>query len=85
MNVQIMMIITLAVLAAIFLFSRFLGGDYGQLRLNKEVGDIFNRFEVRDQMNYFISGPDACPNAIVGISQMWHLQTGLWKKKDLTR
>ena len=84
MNLPIFLLIALAILAAVFIFSRFSRGRYGSLHLNPSVGAAFEAFLVDGEMQYYISGPDACPNAVMGLSRGWQLRESLWKEGVLT-
>jgi hypothetical protein len=84
MDVQSLFLVFLTIIAIGFILWRFMGGAYGSLRLNREVGEGFENFQVQDNMNYYISGPDAYPNVIMGVDKTWTLCSDLWKKKALT-
>jgi len=83
-DIQTLALILLAVIAAVFILSRFLRGDYGNLRLSGEVGEAFLNAQVKEQVHYYSSGPEAYPNALMGLDKAWVLQSDLWKKRDLT-
>lgn len=58
--------------------------NYGQFVPSKEVTTAYESFSVDPDLNYYISGSDAYPNAIIGIDKTWTLETDLWKKKELS-
>ncbi len=60
-------------------------GNYGSVRLSREVEKLFESYQVLDHYNYFYSGSDAIPDAIIGIHEDYVLQSQLWKPVDLTR
>jgi hypothetical protein len=56
--------------------------EYGKFVPDQGVTDQFERFQVDPGLVYYISGSDDLPNAIVGISREFTLQSELWKKRD---
>jgi hypothetical protein len=56
----------------------------GGLRLSRDVNNLFESYQVLDNHNYYYSGPDARPNAILGIHKDYILKSNLWKPVDLT-
>ncbi|HPC02494.1 MAG TPA: hypothetical protein PKY58_00665 [Syntrophales bacterium] len=56
--------------------------DYGKFVPDRAVTEQFERFRVDPGLVYYISGSDDLPNAIVGISREFTLQSELWKKRD---
>jgi hypothetical protein len=60
------------------------GRRYGKIRPSKEVTEAYDSFRVDTDMNYYISGSDIYPNAIIGIDKTWTLESDLWKKKELS-
>jgi hypothetical protein len=60
-----------------------IGGRYGKIRPSTDVTEAYDRFRVDPNLNYYISGSDVYPNAIIGIDKAWTLESDLWKKKDL--
>ncbi|MDD5167332.1 MAG: hypothetical protein PHN75_00815 [Syntrophales bacterium] len=83
-DIPTLILVFLLFIAIAFVFSRYLRGDYGELRLNPEVADTFDHFLINDHFNYYVSGPDACPNAIMGIDKTWVLASDLWRRTELT-
>lgn len=57
--------------------------NYGNIRWNSETTQIFRTYTVLPDHNYYYSGGDARPNAIMGIHQRYTLVSDLWKKVDL--
>jgi len=58
--------------------------NYGEIRPNKGVTQAFDNYEVNPNLNYYISGSDVCPNAIIGLSREYTLVSDLWKKTEFT-
>ena len=54
--------------------------NYGRLRLSKEVDQTFEKGIVLPDYNYYYSGGDARPWAILGIEKSYKLRTTQWKK-----
>ena len=73
-----------ALAVAILAVWRFSGGRYGKLRPSSEASAAYAAFRVDPAREYYISGPDAWPNAILGIDRAWVLEPGLWKKTAMT-
>jgi len=49
---------------------------------DRDVARSFERFEFRDDMNYYSSGSDAHPNALMGLKKEYTLDSDLWKKVE---
>jgi hypothetical protein len=58
--------------------------NQGGLHLSREVNNLFESYQVLDNYNYYYSGPDNRPNAILGIHKDYTLRSNLWKPVDLT-
>ncbi len=59
-------------------------GSYGMLKPSLEVDKMFEEHKVLADHSYYYSGPDAAPNAIIGIDNNYKLNSTLWKPVDLT-
>jgi hypothetical protein len=84
MSMQIL--ITVLAVAAILVIAywRISGGRYGKLRPSREATVAYESFQIDSGRDYYSSGPDFCPNAIMGMDKSRSLESDLWKKKDLT-
>ncbi len=60
------------------------GANYGGLRLSNEVNKMFESYQVPDNHNYYYSGSDARPDAILGVHKDYTLRSKLWKPVELT-
>ena len=60
------------------------GANYSGLMTSNEVNIIFESFQVLDDHNYYYSGSDNRPEAILGIHKDYTLSTRLWKPVNLT-
>ena len=77
-------IVVLAVLAVLGLaLWRFSGGRYGRLRPSREALEVYGAFRVDPGREYYTSGPDAWPHAVLGLDRSWVLESDLWKRRDL--
>jgi hypothetical protein len=61
-----------------------LSADYGRFERSREVERAFESCQVLADFNYYYSGPDVYPSAILGIHREYALRSRLWKKLDLT-
>jgi hypothetical protein len=61
-----------------------ISGNYGKIKANKEVTDSFQNYRVKETLKYYTSGPDSCPNAIIGIDERYVLVSTLWKERYLS-
>jgi len=79
-------IITATAVAAVIVlaFWRFSRGNYGRLSPNSEVAAAYRAYHVDPDRNYYISGPAAFPNAILGLDKSLILDSDLWKGIDPT-
>jgi hypothetical protein len=54
----------------------------GSFDADRDVERSFARYEFRRDMNYYSSGSDSHPNALLGLSKEYTLESGLWKKVE---
>ena len=54
-------------------------GRYGSIVLDQEAERDFETFRIDPQMNYYYSGPDLYPNALIGLKKEYVLDNDLWK------
>lgn len=83
MDMKDIVLLGIAAAAAMVLYLRRIGGRYGKIRPSSDVTDAYERFQADPNRNYYISGSDACPSAIIGIDKAWTLESDLWKARDL--
>ena len=60
------------------------GMNYGRLKRDKEVTQIFETYKVLPDHKYYTSGLGNIPYAIIGIHETYTLRKGLWKEVNLT-
>jgi len=49
---------------------------------DRDVAQSFERFEFRNDMNYYSSGSDSYPDALMGLKKEYTLDSDLWKKVE---
>jgi hypothetical protein len=84
MDIQIVIAVVVIFIASIALIRWRAGARYGKIKPSQDVTTAYEDFSVHPELNYYISGSDTSPNAIIGIDKTWILKPGLWKKKDLS-
>ena len=83
MDIQILIVVGIIVIALIIVLRRA-GASYGKIRPSREATTAYECFRVDPNLNYYVSGPDTYPNAIIGIDKTWTLESDLWKRKDFS-
>ena len=58
--------------------------NYGSIVADGRVMQAFDKFKVNPNYNYFYSGSDVYPNAVIGLDKTYTLESDLWKKVDMT-
>jgi hypothetical protein len=58
-------------------------GTYAHLERSGRVADLFHQNIVLPDHRYYYTGPDAAPEAILGIHKSYTLETRFWKAIDL--
>ncbi len=84
MEVTILISILAGIVILLLIVWSFSGERYGELRPSKEATKAFEAFRVDPGKEYYLSGSDVYPNAIIGIDKSRTLVTGLWKRKEMT-
>ena len=82
MDIQILIAIVSIALVLITIVKWRVSARYGKIRPSQEATTAYECFSVDPGLNYYISGSDTYPNAIIGIDKTWTLGSDLWKKKD---
>ena len=59
-------------------------GSYGKITPDRNVTQAFETYQVNPDLNYYISGSDIYPHAIIGIDKNHTLKSELWKKRGFT-
>ncbi len=58
--------------------------NYGEISPNQEVTKAFETDQINTEYDYYISGSDVYPNAIIGLDKAYTLESDLWKKVEMT-
>jgi hypothetical protein len=58
--------------------------NYGRIVPDGRVMEAFNKFQVNPNYDYFYSGSEVYPSAIIGLDKAYALDSDLWKKVDMT-
>ena len=58
--------------------------NYGKITPNMEVTKAFETYQINTKYNYYISGSDIYPNAIIGLDKIYILESDLWKEVEMT-
>lgn len=69
---------------ALLLAAMGCAGNYGKVAPSREVTATFQAYEVLADHNYYYSGPDAEPFAVIGIHKNYTLASDFWKPVALT-
>ncbi|MGZ6224472.1 MAG: hypothetical protein ACXWMH_03045 [Syntrophales bacterium] len=74
-------------ISIIFLFSgcgSSLLRNYGRITPDPNVTNDFEKYQVNPNYNYYISGSDIYPIAIIGLDKAYKLESDLWKHVEMT-
>ncbi len=74
-------------IAIIFLGSGCSGSlfrNYGRITPDLIVKTAFEKYQINSDYNYYISGSEVYPLAIVGLDKAYRLESDLWKPVDMT-
>jgi hypothetical protein len=80
----ILLVVAVIAVVGILLFGRRIRAGYGSLTPNGTITQRFQRYEVKDDLIYYTSGPDDIPFALIGIQRDLSLKSSLWKQRDMT-
>jgi hypothetical protein len=58
--------------------------NWGKIVPDSDVKKQFEIYQIKPSMNYYISGSDVYPNAILGLNSDYTLISTLWKKIEIT-
>ncbi|MDA8124275.1 MAG: hypothetical protein M0009_03690 [Deltaproteobacteria bacterium] len=83
MTLTSLVIAAAVIVALILLFSAFARGRYGKLRASGDAARAYESFVVDPERQYYSSGPDDYPNALLGLDKTWTLDSDLWRKRDV--
>jgi len=58
--------------------------NYGEIVPDGAVTNAFEKYQVNPKYNYYISGSEVYPNAIIGLDKAYTLEPDLWKPVEMT-
>ena len=58
--------------------------NYGSIVPDGSVMDAFDKYQVNPNYNYYYSGSEVYPSAVIGLDKAYALDSDLWKKVDMT-
>ena len=58
--------------------------NYGSIVADGRITDAFDKYQVNPNYDYFYSGSEVYPNAVMGLDKAYALDSDLWKKVDMT-
>jgi len=58
--------------------------DYGRFSPDRETTQAFENYQINPEMNYYVSGSDVYPNALMGLDKHYVLDSSLWKGVNMT-
>jgi hypothetical protein len=59
--------------------------NWGKIVPDDEVRNSFETYQVSADLDYYISGSDVYPFAVMGLNKAYTLDSDLWKKIELTQ
>jgi hypothetical protein len=57
---------------------------YGRVQKNPEVDQVFSSFQVKEELDYFYTGSEVDPLAILGLLPQYPLNSEFWESIELT-
>lgn len=78
------LILFVALAFACFGCAGLLAGKYGAIVPDGPATAAFESFQLNAGLNYYVSGADEYPNALLGLSREYVLDSTLWKRIDPT-
>jgi len=58
--------------------------NYGKITPDSNAAKAFETYQINPNYNYYISGSDVYPNAIMGLDKAYNLEPDLWKQVEMT-
>lgn len=56
--------------------------NYGDMKPNAIVTELFEAYNIDSKLEYYISGPETGPTGMMGIEKGYTLETKLWRRVD---
>ncbi|OPY85275.1 MAG: hypothetical protein A4E71_02159 [Smithella sp. PtaU1.Bin162] len=76
----LLLIIVCTLIASCASVNSFFTENWGKMRPDGAAKESFETYQVRPDYNYYISGSDVYPFAILGLHKTCMLESDLWKK-----
>jgi hypothetical protein len=76
-------IIPVILLCSIWSYADSFDG-YGAIKADQKVTKFFETFQINADFNYYYSGSEVCPNALIGLDKKFKLEPDLWKIMETT-
>ena len=58
--------------------------NYGSIAPRGDATEAFESYQVQPDLNYYFSGSDTWPDALMGLNKAYTLDSSLWKKLEMT-
>ncbi|MCX5809750.1 MAG: hypothetical protein NTX36_10340 [Proteobacteria bacterium] len=58
--------------------------NYGKITPDSNAAKAFETYQINPNYNYYISGSDVYPHAIIGLDKTYKLEPDLWKQVEMT-
>ena len=58
--------------------------NYGTIALNDEVKNAFENYRIDPDLNYYFSGSESYPTALIGLNKSYTLDSEFWRKIEVT-
>jgi hypothetical protein len=65
-------------------YTSLLFENYGKITPDSNATRAFETDQINPNYNYYISGSDTYPNAIIGLDKAYNLEPDLWKQVEMT-
>lgn len=83
-NTRIFLLAAILCTAAFFEGCAALLKNYGSLAPNDGAASAFEGYRVDPNLNYYFSGPQSYPHALLGLDKSYKLDSDLWRKIEMT-
>lgn len=64
--------------------SIILTGRYGKITPSSEARKLFEQYQINSELNYYISGDENFPRALMGLNKKYILASRLWRKIEMS-
>lgn len=77
-------VMCVAILSLLVGCTSLLSRNYGIITSDINVKRSFETYQINPNYNYYISGSDVYPHAVLGLDRAYTLESDLWKHIDMT-